>query len=88
MYPGTNIDEELGRIKTWAIKNKKPFTRELVVNTLRRNPPKKPGQREGYVYRDKFVESKQANEVAFTNLEFRLNAKRATKYADGQIEMH
>jgi hypothetical protein len=88
MYLGTDVDEQLGRIEKWANKKKKAFTRNLVLNTLRRHPPKKPGQREGYVYHDKFIDSKQANKVAFTNLEFRLNAKRAIKYADGRIEMH
>jgi len=88
MYPGTNVDEDLRRIETWANKEKKQFTRDLAVNTLRRHPPKKPGQREGYVYHDKFVDSKQANKLAVTNLEFRLNTKRAIKYANGRIEMH
>jgi len=63
------------------------FTRDLAINTLRRDPPQKPGQREVSVYHEKFVDSKQANKVAVTNLEFRLNAKRAIKNADGGIEM-
>ena len=49
MYPGTTIDNDLKHIKEWARKNRKEFTRDLALNVLRRNPPMKPGQRDGYV---------------------------------------
>ena len=87
VYPGTNVTGDLKRIEEWARKNKKPFTRELALNALRRHPPKKPGQREGYVYKGKFIESEKANVLAVQNPAFLLNAKRTIRHADGQTEM-
>ncbi len=87
MYPGTTVNDDLKRIEEWARKKRKEFTRDLALNTLKRNPPKKPGQREGYVYHGKFIGKEKANALAVQNSEFLLNAKRAIRHADGQIEM-
>jgi hypothetical protein len=87
MYPGTTVNDDLKRIEEWARKKRKEFTRDLALNALKRNPPKKPGQREGYVYHGKFIGNKEANALAVQNSEFLLKAKRAIRHADGQIEM-
>jgi hypothetical protein len=87
MHPGTTIERDLKHIERWARKKGKPFTRDLVLNALRRNPPKKPGQREGYAYQGKFIGKLEANALAIKNREFQLNAKRAIKHTDGQIEI-
>jgi len=87
MYPGTTVSDDLKRIEEWARKKRKEFTRDLALNALKRNPPKKPGQREGYVYHGKFIGNKDANALAVRDQEFLLNAKRAIRHADGQIEM-
>jgi hypothetical protein len=87
MYPGTNVTGDLKRIEEWAQKKGKPFTRELALNALRRYPPKKPGQREGYLYKDKFIEKKKANALAVQNPDLLLNAKRVIRHADGHYEM-
>ena len=87
MYPGTTVNDDLKRIEEWARKKRKEFTRDLALNALRRNPPKKPGQREGYVYHGKFIGKEKANALAAQNAELLLNAKRAIRHADGQIEM-
>jgi Helix-turn-helix domain len=87
MYPGTTVTGDLKRLEEWARKKKKPFTRDLALNALRRHPPKKPGQREGYVYKGKFIGNEKANALAVQNPELLLNAKRAIRHADGQIEM-
>jgi hypothetical protein len=86
MYPGTTVDKDLKQIEEWARKKKKEFTRDLALNALRRNPPKKPGQRAGYLYHGKFIGNKEANALALKNPELLLNAKRAIKYADGKID--
>jgi hypothetical protein len=87
MYPGTNVTGDLKRIEEWAQKKGKPFTRELALNALRRHPPKKPGQREGYLHEGKFIENKQANALAVQNPDLLLNAKRVIRHADGHYEM-
>ena len=87
MYPGTNVTGDLKLNEEWAQKKGKPFTRELALNALRRHPPKKPGQREGYLYKDNFIEKKKANALAVQNPDLLLNAKRVIQHADGQIEM-
>jgi hypothetical protein len=87
MYPATTIDEDLRRIEIWAEKNNKPFTRDLTLNSLKRHPPRKPGQRSGYLYHNKFINHKEANELALKNWEFLMNAKPAIKYSDGRVEM-
>ena len=43
-------------------------------------------ERYGYVYRGKFIGNKDANALAVQNPEVLLNAKRAIRHADGQIE--
>ena len=48
---------------------------------------RKPGQREGYLYKDEFIEKKKANALAVQNPDLFLNAKRVIQHADGQIEM-
>jgi hypothetical protein len=87
MYPGTTVDEDLKQIEEWARKKRKKFTRDLALNALRRNPPKKPGQRDGFVYHGKFIGYKDAIDLAVKDTEFQLNAKRAIRYADGRIEI-
>jgi hypothetical protein len=75
-YPGTTVEGDLKRIEKWARKKGKEFTRDLALNALRRNPPKKPGQREGYSYHGKFIPKEKAIALAVQNEDFLLNAKR------------
>lgn len=87
MYPGTNVTGDLKRIEKGARKKKKPFTRELALNALRRHPPKKPGQREAYLYKGKVIEKKKANALAAEDRDLLLNAKPVILHADGHYEM-
>jgi hypothetical protein len=86
MYPGTTVDKDLKQIEEWARKKGKKVTRELVLNALNRNPPRKPGQSDGYVYHGKFIENKKANALAIKNPELLLTAKRAIRLG-GRIEI-
>jgi hypothetical protein len=89
LFPGSPIDRDLKRLEKWARKKNKPFTRDLVINSLNKHPPKKPGQQDGYVYHGKFYPTQQAIELAKQNPhdnekgEFR----RAIKKADGSIHI-
>jgi hypothetical protein len=87
MYPGTTVDKDLKQIEEWARKKRKKFTRDLALNALRRNPPKKPGQHDGYVYHGKFIGNREANAFALKNPELLLNAKRAIRHVGGRIEI-
>ena len=83
----TTVTDDLKRIEEWARKKKKPFTRELALNALRRHPPNKPRQREGYLYEGKFIKREKANALAVQNPDLQLNAKHAIRHADGQIQI-
>jgi len=87
MYPGTTVDKDLKQIEEWARKNRKEFNRDLALNALRRNPPKKPGQSDGYVYQGKFIGNKKANALAIKDPILLLNAKRAIRHANGRVEI-